>query len=66
MELHAAEALKSQRDQAVRAALKANVPWTEVVEVFGIGLEEILKISEQQGGPRRDDLTDARDEPKRR
>lgn len=67
MELFAAEAIKAQRDQAVKAALKAKVPWPEVMEDFGLTLAEIMAISDKMSGlstKRPDDIRDARDEPK--
>lgn len=59
----AAEALKRDRDQAIKAALKAKVPIFEVAADFGLTETEIGEILKAQGPPRRDphDLNDARD-----
>jgi hypothetical protein len=52
----------------VKAALKSKVPWTEVMEMFELSLAEIMEISGKMDGlpARKDDLLDARDEPKTR
>ena len=66
MERFAADALTAQRDQHIKAALKANVPWTQLTEDFGMTLEEIIKTTERLGltSPTRksDDLLDSRKE----
>jgi len=48
MERFAADALTLQRRQQVRAALKAKVPWTEVMEDYGLSMAEILDLAERQ------------------
>jgi hypothetical protein len=66
MERFAAEVLEGQRDAQIKAAIKANVPWTQLAEDFGLPLGEIIKITERLGltSPRRDkdELLDARKE----
>ncbi len=66
MERFAAEGLKAERDAAVKHALKSKVPWPEVMESFGLTLEEIMAISAKLDGlpARKDDILDARDEPR--
>lgn len=44
MERFAADVLNAEREQHIKAALKANVSWTEVAETFGLTLPEIEKI----------------------
>lgn len=44
MERFAAESLKAERDASIKAALKANVPWTEVAETFGLSHTEIEQM----------------------
>lgn len=65
MERFAAEALQRDRDHAIKAALKAKVPIFEIMADFGLSEAEIGKIIvDQSGGPRRDDVRDARSEGK--
>lgn len=65
MERYAAEALKMDRDQAVKAALKAKMPIFEVAAEFGLTDTEIGEIIKNQGPPRKDDILDARNEKRR-
>lgn len=44
MERLAAESIKAERDAHIKAALKANVPWTEVAETFGLSSREIEQM----------------------
>lgn len=69
MERHAAEGIKADRDAHVRAALKSKMPWPEVMEVFGLSLEEIMSLTENQAGmsaaSKVDDLVDAKPDPRK-
>lgn len=49
MERFAAEALTAQRDQQIKVAIKANVPWTQLTDDYGLSLEEIIKTTERLG-----------------
>lgn len=67
MERFAADALIAQRDHAVKAAIKANVPWPTIVDDYGVTLEEIMRISGYKGTtmvekPNDDDIKDAASE----
>lgn len=44
MERFAADNLNAEREAHIKAALKANVPWTEVSEQYGLTLPEIEKM----------------------
>lgn len=63
-ERFAAEAIKAERDAAIRNALKMNMPIFEVAKEFGLTDAEIGEIIKNQGPPRRDalDLKDSHDE----
>jgi len=50
MERFAADNLKAERDDHIRASIKANVPWTELVETYGITVEQIMEISQGLSG----------------
>jgi hypothetical protein len=41
MERFAADSIKAERDAHIKSALKANVPWPEIVETYGVTLEEV-------------------------
>lgn len=70
MERFTAEALNRERDDAIKRAIKAKMPYPDIMAEFGLGiadLDAIIKKHGLDGGPpRRDDLRDSRDEPKRR
>lgn len=66
----AEDAMKAERNEAIRRSIKAKVPWTEIAESFGITEREVIEIVTEMGlaGPPRkqpDDIMDSRDEPKR-
>ena len=44
MERFAAESLKADRDAAIKAAIKANTPWPDLMDAFGLSQVEIEKI----------------------
>jgi hypothetical protein len=44
MERFAAESLKAERDAAIKAAIKNNTPWPDLMEVFGLSQAEIEKV----------------------
>lgn len=55
--------MKADRDHAVRMALKQKVPIFEIAKDFKLSEAEIgAIISEMGGGPKKDDLLDAREE----
>jgi hypothetical protein len=64
MERYATEAMKAERDAAVKHALKAKVPLFEIAEEFGLSEAELGVIIAGQGPPRHDDIVDARTAPK--
>ncbi len=49
MERFAAESLIAERDAHVKAALKANQPWMDVMSNYGLTLAEIMEIAETIG-----------------
>lgn len=49
MERFAAESLTAERNAHVKAALKANQPWMDVMANYGMTLAEIMAIAEQMG-----------------
>lgn len=49
MERFAAESLKAEREAHVKAALKANRPWMDVMSDYGLTLAEIMEIAEKMG-----------------
>lgn len=49
MERFAAESLIAERDAHVKAALKANQPWMDVMAQYGMTLAEIMDIAEKMG-----------------
>lgn len=49
MERFTADALTAQHNAAVKAAIKAKVPWTEIVEDYGVTLEDIMRIAGYTG-----------------
>jgi hypothetical protein len=53
MEHFAADAIKADRDAHIRAAIKANTPWTDLAESYGITVEEIMRITEKMHGATR-------------
>lgn len=68
MERFAADALTAQHDAHVRSAIKAKVPWTEIVEEYGVTLEDIMRIAGYKGStmvagaPKQDEIIDAREQ----
>lgn len=69
MEAFTVEALKADRDRAVKQAIKAKVPIFEIAAEFGLSEAEVgLILTEQYGAPakRPDDIIDARTEKPRR
>ncbi len=44
MERFAADAIKAERDHAIKSAIKANTPWADLTEMFGLSSAEIEKI----------------------
>lgn len=71
MERFAADALNAQHEAAVKAAIKAKVPWPEIVENYDVTLDEIMRISGHAGQTTiiqrttPDDIRDAREEANR-
>lgn len=45
MERFTADALKAERDSHIKAALKANTPWPDIVADYGITLEEVMRLA---------------------
>lgn len=66
MTYFAAEAIRADRDAAIKNALDAKVPLFDIMERFGLSEAEIAAIIMRQGsGPRKPDpdaIKDARDE----
>lgn len=44
MERFAADAIRAERTEYIKADLKAGVPWTDLSERYGLSLPEIEKI----------------------
>lgn len=65
MERFTAEALKADRDRAVKSAIKAKMPIFEIARDFGLTEAEIGALIVEQNGPvkRPDDIVDAREAP---
>lgn len=49
MERFAAESLTADRNAHIKAALKSNRPWMDVMADFGLTLAEIMDIAEKMG-----------------
>lgn len=45
MERFAADALTAQHEAHVKGAIKSNVPWPDIVEDYGVTLEDIMRIA---------------------
>jgi len=50
MSRFAADAITAERDAHIRSAIKANVPWTELAETYGLTVAEIMAITEKMSG----------------
>lgn len=44
MERFAADSMRAERDAHIKAALKSNVPWTDIATDYGLTTAEIEKI----------------------
>lgn len=53
MERFTADAIKAERDSYVKAAIKNNTPWSDIVADYGVTLEDVMRLAGVETGERK-------------